>query len=76
MAKNPHNGPTFSKASYDHKRRRFDPPSPARKRAEEEQLARDAAESRAFDTKAKKLGLAHALFLGIIPPKEPFKRRF
>ena len=38
--------PSFSKATYDSKRPRSDPPSPAKLQAELEQDARDAAKAR------------------------------
>lgn len=61
MTKRADNGPTFTKATYDRKRLRFDPPSSARQQAQLEQDMRDAADKKllATDPKAwlRKLGL-------------------
>jgi hypothetical protein len=42
------NGPTFTKATYDHKRSRHDPPSPERREVAIKQAATDAAKKRRF----------------------------
>lgn len=42
------NGPTFTKATYDHKGSKYDHPSPARNDAEHEQTKRDAADAKLF----------------------------
>jgi hypothetical protein len=67
------NGPTFTKATYDAKRPKFDPPSPDRIAASESLFGIECARDRAFDKRIKTVGLAEVL--GITRPKEPFKRR-
>jgi hypothetical protein len=47
------NGPTLTKATYDHKRPKYDPPSPDRRMAAREQSARDADKSRNFRRRMK-----------------------
>jgi hypothetical protein len=64
------NGPTFTKATYDHKRTRSGPPSPGRVDAELEEARRTAAKGRKFDTRYKKDGLYEAL-REIAPDKFP-----
>jgi hypothetical protein len=66
-------GPCRTKATYDHKRPRYDPPSPDRIAAAEALLGIEWARDRAIDRQIKKVGLATVL--GITQPKEPFKRR-
>jgi hypothetical protein len=44
------NGPTFTKATYDHKRPRPDQPSPGRIAASLEQSARDCEDQKLFRT--------------------------
>ena len=45
--------PQFTKATYDHKRPRFDPPSPDRVKAKLEQDGRDAANERRLRQRLK-----------------------
>ena len=67
-------GPSLTKATYDKKRPRRDgPPSPGQLAREQEDKARDAANSRRFLKRLHEVG-AHALFPDI-PPKETIRRR-
>jgi hypothetical protein len=68
MSKAYHNdGPTFRPGTM--KKPRPNVPSPARRQAESEQAARDAAKARSFDKRVNEVGLAQAL--GLIEPKPP-----
>jgi hypothetical protein len=51
MAKHPNNGPTFSKPTIKGLRRSV--PSPAKRQAEMDELARDAAKAREFSKDPK-----------------------
>lgn len=56
------NGPTFTKATYDAKRPRRDPPSPAKAQVAREQMALQCAITREFNKlspkdKLRRLGL-------------------
>lgn len=42
----PPDGPSFTKATYDRRRPRFEPPSPSRQKAVLDERARDAAKLR------------------------------
>ena len=44
------NGPSFTKATYDKKRQRKQPPSPARVEVEEKEIARSAADTKLMAT--------------------------
>lgn len=68
------NGPSFTKATYDNKRPKKQPPSSVCIEAELEEKKRIAAKSREFDKRVTKVGLAQALFPNR-NPEEPLKRR-
>jgi hypothetical protein len=69
--------PQFTKATYDHKRPRYDPPCPARRQAALEEAMRETAKQRAFAKTINESGLLFALGITTTPkPKQPpFKRR-
>jgi hypothetical protein len=51
-------GPSLTKATYDKKRPRSPPPSPARVEAENELAKREAAKSRSVHKEINRVGLA------------------
>ena len=57
IRRRPRGETTLSKATYDHKRPRYDPPSPDRVKAQLDQDVRDAA----LERKCHKLGLYEGL---------------
>ena len=67
--------PQFTKATYDKKRSRRDPPSPECERRDLEDRARKAAQERRFNKLVTRVGLGAALFPDKISPPEPIKRR-
>jgi len=73
-------GPSLTKATYDKKRPRRDPPSPARVEAARGEKKRDAAEARRFDKIIRAGPSALLLELGLAssepkPPAPSVKRR-
>ena len=63
----------FTKATYDHKRPRYDPPSPARLERELEDSKREGAKSRALDQQVNRIGLGATVrqHLGLAEPPKP-----
>lgn len=55
------NGPTFTKATYDHKRQRCDPPSPGKISSELNEAKRIAEQLRTFNERVTVVGLYGAL---------------
>jgi hypothetical protein len=74
IRRRPRGEPSLSKATYDHKKPRFDPPCPTRVKAADELIAAECAQDRANDKRIKVVGLAEVL--GITRPKQPINRRF
>ena len=64
------NGPTFTKATYDNRPPRYDPPSTARVRVAEEQLSQECAERRTFAKlpSTERVGILVRLALGLRYP--------
>jgi hypothetical protein len=75
MGRKSQGNPTFTKATYDHKRPICNPLSSAQLEAEQADKARQAAKDRAFNKHANHVGLAKALFPDQFPQEEPIKRR-
>ena len=69
------NGPTFTKATYDHQPPKLPAPCPARRKADQEVRAIFAEKDRTLDKRINELGLAEVLFPGITLPKGRFLRR-
>jgi folylpolyglutamate synthase/dihydropteroate synthase len=77
IRKRPKGDPSRTKATYDHKRPRFDPPSLAQLEAAAELTAAECARDRAIDSQIKKVGLAEVLWPGRTQPRgQSIKRRF
>jgi hypothetical protein len=66
-------GPCRTKATYDHKRPRRDPPSPEQERVALDDAKRAAEKSRAFAQRVTKVGLYGAL-REVAPEKFPEKK--
>jgi hypothetical protein len=81
IRRRPRGETSLSKATYDHKRPRFDPPSPVRLEAATALVAVECANQRAVHKEVTASGsLANwaVIKLGVPPeqPKPAFKRRF
>jgi hypothetical protein len=81
IRKRPKGDPRNTKATYDHKRPRYDPPCPARLEADIALVAAECAHQRASHkdvTAAGGLGNWAVIRMGLPPepPKPAFKRRF